>query len=107
MPSFVMRFAPTEVRRETMFFTPENAQEIYNNSGHLYERSQSIPCTQTGEDAAEEAFDLTGNPYRQEEREARYGRGQSLSTGDMVEVTDEDGQTETFMCCSLGWAKVN
>lgn len=55
----------------------------------------------TGEDAAEEIFDLTNNPSRQEEREKRYGRGQSLSVGDIVNLGDE-----AFVCMSFGWAKL-
>ena len=52
----------------------------------------------TGEDAAEEVFDLTNNPYRQSEREQLYGRGRSLSVGDLVEV---DGVL--WLCASTGW----
>jgi len=54
-----------------------------------------------GTAAAEEAYDLTNNPDRQEEREEKYGRGQSVSTGDVIEV---DG--EHFVCMSGGWAKL-
>jgi len=55
-----------------------------------------------GEAAAEEIFDLTNNPYRQAEREQLYGRGRSLSVGDIVKV---DG--ELFLCCSNGWIVVD
>lgn len=54
-----------------------------------------------GEAAAEELFDLTNNPGRQEEREEKYGRGRSLSTGDIVAVNGE-----MFVCCSFGWKKL-
>jgi hypothetical protein len=54
-----------------------------------------------GEAAAEEAFDLTNNPDRQDEREEKYGRGRSVSTGDVIEV---DGVH--FACMSSGWAKL-
>jgi hypothetical protein len=53
---------------------------------------------ETGEDAADEIFDLTNNPGRDEERQLRYGNGQSLSSGDIVEV---DGQK--YLCMSMGW----
>ena len=56
----------------------------------------------TGEDAAEEVFDLTNNPYRQSEREQLYGRGRSLSVGDIVEV---DG--DLWLCASQGWWKMS
>lgn len=52
----------------------------------------------TDEEAAEEAFDLTNNPDRQEEREEKYGRGRSVSSGDVIEV---DGVK--FVCMSIGW----
>lgn len=52
-----------------------------------------------GEDAAEEAFDLTNNPGRQVEREVCYGRGRSVSTGDVIDV---DGVK--YLCKSAGWA---
>ena len=55
-----------------------------------------------GEDVAEELFDLTNNPGRQAERERRYGRGRSLSVGDIVEV---DG--DMFVCASHGWHQIN
>lgn len=51
-----------------------------------------------GKDAAEEMFDLTNNPGRQDEREERYGRGRSLSTGDIVQVDET-----LYLCCSFGW----
>jgi hypothetical protein len=54
-----------------------------------------------GEDAAEEAYDLTNNPDRQDEREEKYGRGKSVSGGDVIEV---DGVH--FACMSSGWAKL-
>ena len=54
-----------------------------------------------GEDAAEEVFDLTNNPYRQTERENLYGRGRSLSVGDVVNVDGED-----FYCAGSGWIKL-
>ena len=36
-----------------------------------------------GSEVAEEVFDLTNNPCRQDEREAYYGNGRSLSVGDV------------------------
>ena len=54
-----------------------------------------------GEAAAEDAYDLTNNPDRQEEREEKYGRHESVSGGDVIEV---DG--ERFACMSSGWAKL-
>lgn len=52
-------------------------------------------------DVADEVFDLTNNPSRQEERERLYGNGRSLSVGDIVEAGGEK-----LVCCSIGWAPV-
>jgi hypothetical protein len=51
-----------------------------------------------GEAVAEEVFDLTNNPSRQEEREEMYGRGRSVSVGDIVNVDGVD-----YLCASMGW----
>ena len=51
-----------------------------------------------GKDAAEEAFDLTNNPGRQDERENKYGRGRSVSVGDIVLVDEA-----AYLCLSSGW----
>ena len=53
------------------------------------------------QDAADEVFDLTNNPGRQGDREEVYGRGRSLSVGDIVVVGEEQ-----WLCCSFGWKEV-
>lgn len=53
------------------------------------------------EAAAEEIFDLTNNPHRQDEREEKYGRRRSLSVGDVVEVNNV-----RFICDFDGWQKM-
>lgn len=57
-----------------------------------------IETDKVGEAAAEEMFDLTNNPSRQGEREVKYGRLRSVSTGDIVTVDGVD-----YLCCSMGW----
>lgn len=64
-----------------------------------YKVSKPIVVPFYGEAAAEEAFDLTNNPSRQDEREEKYGRGKSVSVGDVVEV---DGIN--YLCESCGWS---
>jgi hypothetical protein len=54
-----------------------------------------------GEDAAEAVFDLTNNPSRQEEREELYGRGRSVSVGDIINVDGVD-----YLCASMGWIEL-
>jgi hypothetical protein len=51
-----------------------------------------------GEAAAEEAFDLTNNPMRQEQRESVYGRRRSVSVGDIIVVNGVQ-----YLCASTGW----
>lgn len=56
----------------------------------------------TGEDAAEEVFDLTNNPGRQQERAQTYGRGRSVSVGDIIEVNGD-----LYLCESCGWKAID
>ena len=70
------------------------------NDGY-YNEVMTLEVYEEGEDAAEELFDLTNNPYRQGERVVKYGRGRSASVGDMVKV---DG--EYFLCRPCEWIKV-
>lgn len=72
------------------------AQQLYND--FMYEAVVNINVPLTGVDAAEEMFDLTNNPNRQEEREQIYGRHRSLSVGDIVIV-----EGVPFLCASAGW----
>ena len=54
-----------------------------------------------GEEAAEEMFDLTNNPSREDERLRLYGRNRSVSVGDIVWVDGVD-----YLCMSTGWAQL-
>ncbi len=81
--------------RERLF-----ARYTLNNNGYLI-----LPRMDTHENegfAAEEMFDLTNNPSREEERQQRYGNGRSVSSGDIVEVDGVD-----YLCCSIGWKQLN
>lgn len=55
-----------------------------------------------GEDAAEECFDLTNNPYRIQERLEKYGRERSLSVGDIVSIFPGTA----WLCASVGWVEI-
>lgn len=59
-----------------------------------------------GEDAAEEAFDLSNNPCRNEERARVWGKRPSLSVGDVVEVFDSNETSTAYMCDSFGWVAI-
>jgi len=64
----------------------------------LYTNSDPFTVTGLGLAAAEEVFDITNNPSRQDEREQVYGKGRSVSVGDIVVVGDE-----MYLCKSIGW----
>jgi hypothetical protein len=66
-----------------------------------YQKIGSIATDKTGEAAAEEMFDLSNNPSRQDERDEKWGRYPSLSVGDVVHVDNE-----SFLCMSMGWKKL-
>lgn len=86
---------PHQIYRELTFKPDHNLVRT-----HLAQYTTSAPITVpfVGQDAAEEAFDLTNNPQRQIERLEKYGRGKSVSVGDVVEV---DGVN--YLCESFGW----
>ncbi len=70
-------------------------------AGMYLEESKLFEVNGDSQDAAEEVFDLTNNPSRQDERELVYGRGRSLSVGDIVVVGEE-----RWLCASFGWEEV-
>lgn len=113
-----MHFMPNELKRG--FFSPD-AKSIPAIAQHYYQaqftahdvdmpswKASDEKRASEGEQFAEEMFDLTNNPSRQEERELLYGRGQSLSTGDIVEVEDRnDPEIVTdWLCLGIGWFKL-
>ena len=75
------------------------AQKMLADDG--YEKVALETITSTTFIIADELFDLTNNPSRQEEREKVYGRGRSLSVGDIVEAWGVK-----LLCCSFGWKLV-
>ena len=78
----------------------ENAKTLYDLG--QYRPLKTLRVELAGEDAAEEMFDLSNNPSRDDERAELYGRGRSVSTGDIV-VVDED----MYLCMSCGWKKLD
>ena len=102
MPQATIHLMPAELRRRYAFLRDEQAADIadFYRRGY-FNRQAVVACEITGEDAAEEMFDLTNNPSRQEEREERYGFHRSVSTGDVVEV---DGAA--WLCLSVGWKQL-
>lgn len=102
MAKVQMYLAPADVMRCMYDF---GGKEKASLAQREFSRYTPVPefefdCTDPLE-ACDEAFDLTNNPSRQEEREEKYGRGRSLSVGDVVSV---DGVQ--YVCLSIGWAKL-
>ena len=67
-----------------------------------YKVAGTMAVDAEGEDVAEEVFDITNNPSRQDEREELYGKFRSVSVGDIVCVDGDD-----WLCCSQGWWKLS
>lgn len=82
------------------FYFEKNIEDKARQLRRSGNYSFAYDCTidAEGEDAAEEMFDLTNNPSRQEEREQKYGRQRSISVGDIVEVDGVD-----YLCAPTGW----
>jgi hypothetical protein len=96
MSTIIIKIAPRIVSRG--MYDQTKAYALVKTHFHEYEVCPAITVVQSGESAADEAFDLTNNPSRQDEREIKYGRGPSVSVGDIVEV---DGVN--YICMPLGW----
>ena len=72
----------------------------------MYGESRLFYVQGISKDAADEVFDLTNNPGRQDERVVAYGTGPSLSVGDIVEVYNPDFSIEQWLCKSFGWEEI-
>lgn len=78
----------------------DTARSLQKDGRYRVMGTMGVPGLEA-EDVAEEIFDLTNNPSRQEEREDLYGRFRSVSVGDIVNVDGVD-----YLCASLGWIKL-
>ena len=95
-----IKLAPTELMG--LFYTSRRgAVHVALDNYKSYDIRPCFAVDAEGIDAAEEAFDLTNNPSRQDERVQLYGRGRSVSVGDIVEV---DGTN--YLCNSTGWLEL-
>jgi hypothetical protein len=89
--------APSRILGEFYFRSPDTVSLI-REFHHEYQVAGEFVTQYTGQDAAEEAFDLTNNPCREQEREEVYGRLRSVSVGDIVRVDNKE-----WVCMSQGW----
>lgn len=96
------------MRRDFVFLEDKHIERItaaYHDGEFEKSKEVDVSGIYTHEGVAEDMFDLTNNPSRQDERELLYGRGRSVSVGDIVEV--ESGENvESWLCMSFGWKKV-
>lgn len=100
MTQVMIKFAPNHVMTAVHF---NDAKDVVYKAlkERTYTNSDVFEVVGQGQDAADEVFDLTNNPSRQEEREEVYGRGRSLSVGDIVVVGEEK-----YLCLSFGWHRL-
>ena len=95
-----------------LYFAGDDAKQMASEGldngeyefGGQIEVAEMLSVEEYGNDVeliADEIFDLTNNPSRQEEREEKYGRGRSMTVGDIVRV----GNT-MVLCVSCGWEKL-
>lgn len=88
-------FAKSDAERERL------ALETLQAGGYQYVKGTIYVVDKFQQDAAEEVFDLTNNPSREEARGLQYGPHRSVSSGDIVEV---DGSK--FLCLPVGWCRL-
>ena len=107
MSQFIILFAPGWLRRD-MYGEKGSMSALARANIDLYEQFPVTFATEkTGEDAAEEAFDLTNNPSRDEDRRiAGFVNHRSLSTGDVVRVLQFREPVTEYVCLSVGWKKL-
>ena len=100
MAKITIKLAPTSLRL-TVYGAADLVSFVKNNAAS-YEIMKSFHIYDHDAIAAEEAFDLTNNPARQEERLERYGDHRSVSVGDIVDVDGVD-----YICDHTGWVEIN
>lgn len=106
MSQVVMYMASKELMREMYFLKEDKALEVYAERFSEYTPAPAFEVEKSGEDAAEEAFDLTNNPSRDVDRRiAGFVNHRSLSTGDVVRVIGYDDVAD-YICKSFGWEKM-
>jgi len=101
MSKVIIHLGTRLILRELFFKDDTEKMALIRQELPYYTVGGTFETPLEGEEAAEEAFDLTNNPSRQEEREEKYGNGRSVSSGDVIEV---DGVK--FACMSIGWEKL-
>lgn len=86
-------------------FSSDFDRVAFARDNNNYDDGVSFTIGVDGEDAAEQAFDISNNPSRESERDRVFGRRRSLSVGDLVEVQTGE-KVKTYLCDSIGWLEV-
>lgn len=67
---------------------------------------EPVPVLSEPQDFAELSFELTNHPEPRPFKETTFGKCPSVSVGDVVVVTNEDGASFVFLCAPYGWTKM-
>jgi len=90
-------FTPSDAIRRDVYFQKDIIGFVERNFEH-YDIVAKVDVDLRGEQCCEDLFDLTNNPYRDEERAERYGRHASISVGDVILTNDG-----CYVCDIFGW----
>lgn len=99
MSTITIKLLPIELMGEIYFV--EDKETFVKKYLDRYEVCPSFELNCEDRDPAEDAYDLTNNPSRQRRREALYGRGRSVSIGDIVNVDGKD-----YLCDRIGFIQL-
>ena len=102
----VIHYSPPHIRSKGVFKAKDSrpALKAFYNGEYTPSREIAFPDGFSLSDVPHECYDLTNNPMRNDESIKRAGVVDSLISGEIVIVTGE--VTETWLCLSFGWMKV-
>ena len=95
-------FPPADLQRDAWFASGHAAVIAAFRAGRAITGPTIELATNDQDDIMEEAYDLSNNPSRQDERDEKYGQFRSVSVGDIVAI--EGGST--VMCKNIGWEEI-
>ena len=105
MTMIKIHLCPDNLRRET--FTTPDLSSFARDNFPLYTQTNWFTLPQVGDEAAEEAFDLSQNPSRDEERESVYRNHRPVCVGDVVQCLHRDRSRQFFLCNPIGWTQID
>lgn len=100
-----VHLCPQNLRRE--IFITENLPSFVKDNFLKYAETHFFTVPQAGEEAAEEVFDLSQNPSRDEERLSVYRNHRPVCVGDVVECLHRDRSRQFFLCDPIGWTQID